>query len=204
MDLRGLKLAVVLLAMASPSWACYRTPSSGHYIPQSGIDQAVLSRAILKEVNYVRCRKGLPSLALAPRKLTHVAEGHSAWMAANGQMSHQGGRQTGRTLTDRVRRAGLSPRTYAENLAYLPRFQFGGRHFRVSDRATCSFTTMDGRSVSAHSYESLARTVVAMWMDSPGHRRNLLSKSQREMVAAARVMPDDYCGRFYVTQIFTG
>lgn len=163
-----------------------------------------MSKAILTEVNYVRCRKGLPSLSLAPGKLTRVAEGHSAWMAATGQMSHQGGTRTGRTLTDRVRRAGLSPDTYAENLAYLPRYRFGGSRFRVSDRSTCTFESLDGRAISAHSYQSLARTVVDMWMDSPGHRRNLLSPTQREMVAAARLSPDDYCGRFYVTQIFTG
>lgn len=173
-------------------------------IPRTGIDQARLSRAILDEANLVRCRAGRAPLSPAAETLVRVARDHSAWMAGTGRMSHTGGRETGRTLTDRVRRAGLRPRTYAENLAFLPRYRFGGTRFRVANRAACRFLSLDGQRIGQHSYRSLARAVVAMWMQSPGHRKNLLSRDQHRMSAAASLSPEGHCGRFYVTQILTG
>lgn len=204
MVLRLLRLALFLTVCASPALACTVPTGPDSRIHKSGIDQRMLSRAILAEVNYQRCRVSLPPLSHAPEDLIRVAHGHSAWMAEAGRMSHQGGRETGRTLTDRVRRAGLRPSTYAENLAYLPRYRFGDERFQVADRSSCHFLSLEGDVIHQHSYRSLARTVVAMWMESPGHRRNLLSRNQREMSAAASLSPDAYCGRFYVTQIFTG
>ncbi len=204
MALRILRIAFLALMAAGPALACQAPSGSDVLIPRDRINQAMLSRAILDEVNYVRCQHGRRDLTLAQDNLTNVALGHSTWMASAGTMSHVGGRATGRTLTDRVRRAGLSPATYAENLAFLPRYRFGGKPFRVADRASCQFMSVDGHRIGQHSYQSLAREVVKMWMKSPGHRRNLLDPSQRRMSAAASLSGEGYCGRFYVTQIFTG
>ena len=173
-------------------------------IRQSAINQDLLQRAILAEVNYHRCIEKRQPLVLAPEDLKRVAHGHSNWMAGSGKMSHTGGTASGRTLVDRVRRSGLSARTYAENLAFLPRYRFGGKPFRVTDRKGCRFQLADGKVVGPHTYRSLARSVVTMWMNSPGHRRNLLSRNQRQMSAAASISPDKYCGRLYVTQMFLG
>lgn len=204
MVLRILRIAFFSLLAAGPVLACRAPSGSDAQIPIDRINQAMLSRAILAEVNHVRCQKGRRALALAHDNLTSVALGHSTWMASAGTMSHVGGRDTGRTLTDRVRRAGLRPATYAENLAFLPRYRFGGKPFKIADRSSCRFMSVDGNRIGQHSYGSLAREVVRMWMQSPGHRRNLLDPTQRRMSAAASLSAEGFCGRFYVTQIFTG
>lgn len=204
MVLRILRIALLAIVAAGPALACTQPSGPDARISRTHIDQEMLQRAILAEVNYVRCTHGRRPLALETESLTRVALGHSAWMAGAGMMSHTGGKQTGRTLTDRVHRAGLRPRTYAENLAFLPRYRFGGSKFKVADRAACSFLSLDGQPIGQHTYRSLARRVVQMWMESPGHRRNLLDPSQRRMSAAASLSAEGYCGRFYVTQIFTG
>jgi uncharacterized protein YkwD len=204
MVLRILRIALLISVSATPALACTRPTGSNAAISASRIDQGYLSQAILGEVNYQRCRAGRAPLSLAPQPLTRVAEGHSAWMAGTGRMSHTGGRASGRTLSDRARRSGLTVRTFAENLAFLPRYRFGGRPFRVSDRHKCQFRTLNGREVAPHTYGSLAREVVVMWMQSPGHRRTLLSPKLRRMSAAASLSQEGYCGRYYVTQMFIG
>ncbi len=204
MVLQILRIALFLGLGAVPALACTKPQGPDALIRQSAINQDLLERAILAEVNYYRCKANRHALVLAPDKLNKVAHGHSNWMAGTGKMSHTGGKSTGRTLSDRVRRSGLSARTYAENLAFLPRYRFGGKPFRVKDRQGCRFQLADGREVGPHTYRSLARSVVKMWMESPGHRRNLLSRDQKQMSAAATIAPDKYCGRLYVTQMFLG
>lgn len=204
MVLRILGLALLFGLGAVPALACTQPEGPDALIRQSAINQGLLERAILAEVNFHRCKAKRHPLTLAPGKLNRVAHGHSAWMAGTGKMSHTGGKATGRTLSDRVRRSGLKARTFAENLAFLPRYRFGGKPFRVTDRSKCRFHLANGREVGPHTYRSLARSVVTMWMESPGHRRNLLSRDQRQMSAAATIAPDKYCGRLYVTQMFLG
>ena len=197
-------ILIAFMLGLGPALACTSPSGPDARIPKASIDQRMLSVAILAEVNFQRCKKRLRPLELSYGNLTEVALGHSLWMAGTGTMSHTGGRETGRTLTDRVRRAGLKPRTYAENLAFLPRYRFGGTPFKVANRAACQFLSLDGQMIGQHSYRSLAQEVVRLWMESPGHRRNLLSPNQRRMSAAASLSAEGYCGRFYVTQIFYG
>ncbi len=182
------------LVAAAPAWSCTAPAGPDAPIRAGALDQHRLTAAILAEVNLVRCRAGRSALKQAPESLIEVARGHSLWMASTHKMSHTGGRATGRTLTDRVRRAGLRPPAFAENLAFLPRFRGGGTG-RASGPGTCS---------GSHTYRSLAQSVVQMWMNSAGHRRNLLSSQQRRMSAAASITPEGRCGRLWITQIFTG
>ena len=188
------RILFLALFAASPALACTAPGGSDAQIRSGAVDQQQLSAAILDEVNLVRCRAGRSALKQAPQSLIEVARGHSLWMASTHTMSHTGGRATGRTLTDRVRRAGLRPRAFAENLAFLPRFRGGGTG-RASGPGTCS---------GSHTYRSLAQSVVQMWMNSAGHRRNLLSSQQHRMSAAASITPEGRCGRLWITQIFTG
>lgn len=204
MVLRLFRIVILLTASAGSALACTAPSGPDAVISPNVIDQTKLSDAILAEANYQRCRAGRRPLSLAPGNLGRAAQRHSTWMAGSGRMSHVGGRATGRTLTDRVRRTGLSAPTFSENLAFLPRYRFGGKPFRIDDRQRCQFRTLDGREVGPHTYRSLAREVVVMWMQSPGHRRNLLSRSQRHMSAAASLSTQGYCGRYYVTQMFMG
>ena len=55
-----------------------------------------------------------------------------------------------------------------------------------------------------HSYASLARRAVAVWMASPGHRRNILDPALRRVAGAAAIQPGPHCGRVWLTQTFAG
>lgn len=173
-------------------------------MPVSGkIDQDLLDRAILAEANFHRCQNDLQNLKPLS-VLRDPAKDHSDWMAKRQKLSHKSTVRGRRTLRDRVGSTGLATRAAAENLALLPLFDLTPR-FRIVDSKGCLFTSPDGTRLTPHSYESFAEKVVAMWMDSPGHRRNLLSRSTSHMAAAASVRSErKSCGTVYVTQLFVG
>ncbi|MBT8455074.1 MAG: hypothetical protein KJO15_03130, partial [Alphaproteobacteria bacterium] len=56
----------------------------------------------------------------------------------------------------------------------------------------------------SHSYATLAREVVTMWIDSPGHRRNILDRNVTAMSTGAAVSQSRACGDVWLTQIFVG
>ncbi|MDP1668569.1 CAP domain-containing protein [Phaeovulum sp.] len=120
----------VLLGLAAPA-AALQCPA-----PSSAI-----TNSILAAVNAERAREGRAPLAHDAR-LDAAAQGHACDMAANGFFDHRG--SSGSSVGNRVRAAGMSSCTTAENIAY------GWRE--------------TGR-------------VMAEWMQSSGHRANILRGS---------------------------
>ena len=200
-------VAVCFVALAGSAEArCTVEPVSGgdHALRIDGkLDASRLDRAILAAANYHRCRHGLS--ALQPLSaLRDPAKTHSNWMARRNRLSHKSNVRGMQTLKDRINSTGLAARAGSENLAQLPLFNLSPR-FRVIDSESCRFAAPNGSRLTPHSYQSFAARVVEMWMDSPGHRRNLLSRKTTHMAAAATVRPDaKTCGTIYVTQLFVG
>jgi uncharacterized protein YkwD len=108
--------------------------------------------AILCLHNQVRAREGLPAMRENAR-LRRAALGHSRAMAADGFFEHTTPR--GLTMVDRIMRARYVRRdqgwALGENLAW----------------GTGSLATPRG--------------ALQAWMDSPGHRANILKRSYREL-----------------------
>jgi uncharacterized protein YkwD len=109
---------------------------------------------------------------LAPLTLSRIlnrpARAHSAYLARVGKLTHTG--QDGKPFYVRLYRAGYSRRkAVAENLGMA-----GG----------CS--------------TDLSKTMVEMWLDSPGHRRNLLSPRYSK-VGIALVEASDCSNTIYTT-----
>ena len=201
----ALAAMVLGLVLGGAAGACPRAlpAGAGKAVPAQGIDQRLLNAAVLAEVNFHRCRHGRPALAPA-RQLTEAARGHSRWMAATGQLSHRStlpGRQSAR---QRLTTPGVRFRAFAENIAMVHRMQVDGVRVQILDRARCHFAVA-GRRVPPHSYASLARSVVALWMASSGHRRNILNRRVAMAGTAAAFDPGGrYCGRYWLTQDFLG
>jgi uncharacterized protein YkwD len=111
-----------------------------------------LVRATLCLINQERGRRGLRRLSLNKR-LSNAAEGHSRAMVRNNFFSHDS--LSGADFIDRIRRAGYLHRAgswaVAENLAW-------GSGSRSAPAA-----------------------VVRSWMNSPGHRANILTGRYREI-----------------------
>ncbi|MGI9393243.1 MAG: CAP domain-containing protein [Boseongicola sp.] len=170
----------------------------------TGIDQALLDNAIRLEVNYHRCRAGLGPLTYAGRNLATMATKHSAWMAKTKKLSHFNTMPGLKSLGERVRASGTSYRGASENIVKVHRYQFNSSRFKTIDRRRCQFARK-GKLIPAHSYASLARHSVDLWMDSAPHRRNILSnKMNRMVVGVAFANSRKYCGEYWLTQDFIG
>lgn len=206
----ALSLIAALFVAPSPAEAaksCPRPTISGGNSPvdPGRIDQRKLNAAILAEVNYLRCRKGLPQLA-AQSGLRSVAEGHSKWMARAGRLTHNSNRSGQQTPQQRVVSTGIKLRMGSENIAKVSLYRLDevGR-FRIVDRSSCQFTTANGERISRHTYASLARYVAGLWYQSSGHRKNMMDGRAKLVGSGAGFdARAGNCGHIYVTQAFAG
>lgn len=198
----------LLFSLPSAADACTRSVSkaaSQTLVPANGIDQPFLEKAIREEVNFHRCRAGLRPVGDAGNNLAIQAQKHSIWMAKTQQLTHRSTVPGASTLQQRVRNAGVKARTGSENIGMVHRYQIDNRRFKILNASACQFATFEGQKLPAHSYASLARHIVNLWMESPGHRRNILDRGVTKMSAAVAFDPNaQYCGRFWVTQNFVG
>ena len=130
----------------------------------------IVERSILHYTNKERRKRGLKKVAGHPA-LIKAARGHSRWMARRNKMSHTGG--GGSEPWHRAQRAGYPSGNVSENLY----------------------------ATSGHkgSGWKLGKHAVAAWMNSPGHRQNLLTSDIKHIgIGVAR----NKRGSIYLTQKF--
>lgn len=173
-------------------------------VPAGSLNQTLLDKLIVDQVNLERCRRGLPKLQLNSG-LRKQATHHSNWMARAQKLSHKAGAGTARQLKDRLRGSGIRFRTGAENIGMVPLYDIAGKRFLIRSSFACQFTSNNGRVLGRHSYRSLANLIVREWMGSSGHRKNILSRKMRFTGSGAAVQPRaKHCGAVFLTQIFAG
>ncbi len=156
------------------------------------INPEQLALAIHELVNVRRTENGLASLSWDTR-LQQVAQGHSDDMAARDYFDHI--TPEGKSPSDRAADAGYSCyKDYgsyytvgiAENLA---------QHWTYS-----SITYISGVPFyNWNTLDQLAKEVVDGWMNSPGHRENILTASYDREAVAVTIASND---KVYVTQNF--
>lgn len=199
-------LAFALTAGAAD--ACSRKVSSkaaSTVVPEARINQKLLDQAIRTEVNFHRCRAGLKQVKDAGRGLAGMAQTHSQWMAKTQKLTHKNTIKGKTSLTQRVKGSGVKFRTGSENIGMVHRYQIDNRRFKIVSSDQCKFTTYEGVPLPAHSYASLARHIVDLWMASPGHRKNILSRDvNRTTSGVAFTGATQYCGQYWFTQNFVG
>lgn len=127
-------------------------------------EHGALEGAILELTNRERTARGLSALA-PDAKLAAVARGHSADMASRGYFDHSS--PEGRSARDR-----------AEACGYETRKELGGGRFAVGVAENIQ-KIPTGQVIGIGQVdddpESVARAQVRAWMESPGHRRNILT-----------------------------
>jgi uncharacterized protein YkwD len=145
-------IAACVLALASaPAASAERTCAAASATPASAAKRTIV-RATLCILNVERARHGLLTLRL-DKRLSRAAGEHARDMARRNYFSHDS--LGGRSFLDRIRRTG-----------YLR----GARRWSV------------GENLGWGSGGSSAPGAIArMWMNSPGHRANILSASFREV-----------------------
>jgi uncharacterized protein YkwD len=132
------------------------------------VGSAALEQAVLAEVNAVRTSNGLPPVRWS-QSLASAARAHSAVMAQRGFFSHSS--RDGSAFWKRVQR-------YYGSRGY--------RYWSVGENLLWSSPDVD------------AKAALQMWLNSPPHRKTLLSKEWREIgLGAVHVpsAPGTYGGR---------
>ena len=199
---------VLVFASAMEAEACARNVSAKAaqtVVPSTRINQSLLDDAIRAEVNFHRCHAGLKTMADAGGGLASQAKKHSSWMARTQQLTHRSKVAGSSTLKQRLKKSGVKFRTSAENIGMVHRYRIDNQRFKIVSSNACQFTTRGGKPLPAHSYASLARHAVNLWMNSPGHRKNILNRKVTKISTGVAFDPKaKYCGRFWLTQNFLG
>ncbi|PEN15126.1 hypothetical protein CRI94_02220 [Longibacter salinarum] len=161
------------------------------------IDVERVQNMVHAQINDVRAERGLSPLEYN-RSLDPLARVHSEDMARRDFFGHTN--PDGDGVNERARQLGLTctlqldeQRTahgFGENL-YTGTLYRGYRDIFEGD-------TMVRREYDWKDESSIARGIVNGWMNSPGHRANILD-SRYETEALSTAIDDD---TFYVTQIF--
>lgn len=209
----NLEAAIVIIAVgfllpatASASrYACAPQPIGSELVRevrQSTIDQHLFNTAVLYYVNEERCSRGLTELQPDTRLMRATLQ-HSAHMAANAYVSHKS-RQIGfRDLQDRLAKARVVYRFAGENVAKSFVFAFD-KQLVSSDQGSCRFNyASNGSRVPRHTYGTLAKDLVDLWMASPTHRSNILHSGYRRAGATFGInTAQGFCGTVYAVQNF--
>ena len=137
----------------------------------SGFDEYIVEDYIYKLTNVERENRGLPVLSRVSI-IDSIARSHSQDMSDRGYFEHDSPEGLG--PTDRGIKAGYDCRkNYGSYYSY-------GLAENIMYGYTYSSYTISGSktSYSWHdSEEELAREIVTGWMNSPGHRENILDSS---------------------------
>ena len=181
------------------------TPSAPRYADRFPLSTAEIERWIIQYTNEERADEGLSALAHDAR-ISEIARAHSEDMISLG-FSHE---LRGHSPTDRALSAGYDCRAYhadgshsyglAENISRYPRVQewtgtgaAGSRRWQPTEFYKTA--------------QSMARAIVTSWMNSPGHRENLMGPEYWKIgvgVAAKKSIKYGWTQEeFYSTQNFS-
>jgi uncharacterized protein YkwD len=154
-------------------------------ISLASFDDALLGRAIFEETNRVRAAQGVPQLAPNPA-LDAAAYEQASWTALVLDARHGNPIPGEHTAAQRVARAGLVGSRVGENAIMMPAQRPAG-----SQRPD-------------YTYSELAAFLVDKWMNSPGHRANIVDPGFTLSGCATRiargVVPPDQ--RVFAIQVF--
>ncbi len=157
------------------------------------ISPAGLEQRVHELINQQRAIHNLPLLSRDPA-LSEIARDHSEDMAARNYFAHVD--PDGETPTDRAADAGYNCRK-----EYASYYTYGIAENLFQNNLYSSATYYSNRKTEYDwsSQEEIAQTTVGGWMNSTGHRENILTPSfDREGIGVA-IAPDS---RVYITEDF--
>lgn len=185
-------------------------PQANDTINLSSPSYSLLNAAVFFVTNRIRMQHGLHVLNFSP-ELKEMAQYHSQSMATNSFVAHENPYDR-RMATVNKRSTAFQADAAGENVAstFLAQYSrnFGDplNYYRVWENNRYVFYTDDGFRIPDHTYLSLAEQVVNNWMNSPGHRRNILEPRFKRLGCAVAINPKDVnngsIGLAYCTQNF--
>ncbi len=181
------------LLISCHSSATYHNPSGG--LPQKrtwpDVNVSKLEKRIHELINRERRKHGLKMMELDDH-LSRIARNHGRDMSKRNYFSHDS--PEGRNFSDRYREAGYRCGIRAGNIIYT------GAENIFQNNLYDSVTTINGkRYYDWNSLEKIAETTVEGWMNSAGHRKNILTPHWRNEGIGVFISPDD---KVFITQNF--
>ena len=194
----GLTLALLCLSnlafangasvyITKASWKNYHTKKAFQQtIDFNNVNTKKLTAAIFHETNVRRVRHGLRPVAYHGT-LEVAAQLHADLMVRDNFFSHYHPKNKRfRTPVDRNRAVGVTNPFPAENIAVAIGFPYRSKQ-SVYHRGNGRYSlTPRGPIIPPHTYVGLARSVLTQWMNSPGHRRNILNPKAVSLGCGAR------------------
>ena len=140
------------------------------YVGEGPLNQELIERWIIEFTNRERSKAGLSPLSHDPA-ISVISRQHSDNMVRTGEFSHEIG---GDNPTDRATKAGYDCKAD----------QGGGRYtYGLAENIGKEYTVKLWRgekpTVFHSDSESMVAAIVQDWMDSPGHRENILTSCAR-------------------------
>lgn len=156
------------------------------------IDIRLAHAAIFFMTNKIRVEHGLQPLAYL-EELECAAWNHAKHMVEGNFFSHTDNHNSGwREVGDRYRQCGIVNPNGAENIATEFGLEYqAGTPLYVLDKHNGVFSyTPNGEPLPARTYLSLAEVLLESWMNSPGHRKNILSENGLQLGCGIYFFPD--------------
>lgn len=171
------------------------------------INDRLLAAAVFHQTNRIRVDHELKPLRYH-EKLAQAAAIQTESMLKHHYLEHENPHEKGmRWPMDRVLSTGYKPRSVSENVAqvFRVRYEPPKPYYKVEEGGKTVFSyEPDGTPpIPAHTYETFAEFLLKEWMNSPGHRENILRPDSEEFGACVRFdYKKDDLDEAYATQVF--
>ncbi|KPQ18851.1 MAG: hypothetical protein HLUCCX10_04665 [Algoriphagus marincola HL-49] len=195
-------LSMILIDAKAQNWAFadyehftweafYRYEPAYQVLDPSDIDYPLLHAAVFYVSNEYRAKQGLPTFRYS-YKIEKLAADHAHDMVKHDFYGHQSKIRNKRNLRDRFQIVGLNPPLIAENISATAGidYEYGKRIYPPTSPGEYIYQGKKPESVPYHSYISYAKEIVQLWIDSPGHRANLLNPRLNQMATGCAIYPE--------------
>lgn len=172
----------------------------------TAIDYILLQACVFYETNQQRILNDVPPLNYS-KALETAASGHANDMTKFNFFSHTSVVPGKKDLTDRVDQVEFAYWGIGENIAQsygldlIPETPV----YTPEDNNGYFSYEYEGQAIQAHTYLSFAKAVVQQWMDSEGHRENILDPSYQFLgIGCSHYLNESFydMDMFHAVQVF--
>ena len=178
-------------------------PAAKKIIP---LDLMLLERAVHFYTNLERKKKGLKPLHYSPR-LLKASRQHSLEMNDLKYFSHDSPVAEYARLGNRLEKVGLHNVWSAENISVqFTKAIKNGRSFfkkKSTEGHEVLVDVLTNKTIDYYTYHTFAKEIVKRWMESLGHRENILGNKYKYLACGAVLGRFNGREAIFFTQVFT-
>ncbi len=171
--------------------------------PEPKLDLKKINQYILFYTNLERLKYGKTPFVYGPI-LEKAAIWQSEYNKINRRLSHYSSTTGMNSPGDRIKHFGGDWMTYGENVTVNFSNNTEGISYYVRKDSKGSFKDFKNFTVYWRNEMQMAYAMVRGWMNSPGHRANILNNSFNSMGAGTTKGVYNTVNSYYGTQVFTG